>query len=273
MKRIFEYIALISLLIFSFFLTDKTSTVIKNMDEIMIMIKDNKKRYETKEINAVINDKYITPGISKRKVNINKSYNNMKEYSKYNSNLYIYDYIKPSISIIDNKNYIINSGNKIKRMVSINFILDDITYLDDIINILDNNKVSSTFFIDEDFLSNNLDLIYNLINKGYIIGIRDNRSNYKWMDTIITKVGKQNNIYCMYNNDKTVDKCESIKGYTIKGDIISNNYFHNIKNSLSSGSIYSLNITDELVSSLDVILKFILKKGYKIENIDKHVEE
>ena len=61
MKKIFEYIALISLLIFSFFLTDKTSTVIKNMDEIMIMIKDNKKRYETKEINAVINDKYINP--------------------------------------------------------------------------------------------------------------------------------------------------------------------------------------------------------------------
>ena len=60
MKKIFEYIALISLLIFSFFLTDKTSTVIKNMDEIMIMIKDNKKRYETKEINALISDKYIT---------------------------------------------------------------------------------------------------------------------------------------------------------------------------------------------------------------------
>ena len=273
MKKIFEYIALISLLIFSFFLTDKTSTVIKNMDEIMIMIKDNKKRYETKEINAVINDKYITPGISKRLVNINKSYNTMKKYGKYNPNLYIYDYIKPSISIIDNKNYIINSGNKIKRMISINFILDDITYLDDIITILDNNKVSSTFFINEDFLSNNLELVYNLINKGYIIGISNNKSNYKWMDTIITKVGKQSNIYCMYNNDKTINKCKRIDGYTIKGNIINNNYFHNIKNNLSSGSIYTLSINNELVSSLDMIIKFIIKKGYKIENIDKHVEE
>ena len=77
MKRLFEYIALISLLIFSFFLTDKTSIVIKNMDELMIMINNNKKRYETKEIKAVINDKYITTGISKRKVNINKSYNKL----------------------------------------------------------------------------------------------------------------------------------------------------------------------------------------------------
>ena len=273
MKRLFEYIALISLLIFSFFLTDKTSIVIKNMDELMIMINNNKKRYETKEIKAVINDKYITPGISKRKVNINKSYNNMKEYGKYNSNLYIYDYIKPSISIIDNKDYIINSGNKIKRMVSINFILNDITYLDDIITILDNNNVSSTFFIDEDFLSNNLDLVYSLINKGYIVGISNNKSNYKWMNTIITKVGKQNTIYCLYTSDKTVDKCKSIDGYTIKGENIDNNYFHNIKKRLSSGSIYTLSINNELISNLDMIVKFIIKKGYKIENIDKHIQE
>ena len=273
MKRVFEYIALISLLIFSFFLTDKTSIVIKNMDEIMIMIKDNKKRYETKEINAVITGKYITPGISKRKVNINKSYNNMKEYGKYNPNLYIYDYIKPSVSIIDNKDYIINSGNKIKRIVSINFILNDITYLDDIITILDNNNVSCTFFIDEEFLSNNLDLVYSLINKGYIIGISNNKSNYKWMNTIITKVDKQSNIYCMYNNDKTVSKCNSIDGYTIKGKSIDNNYFHNIKNNLSSGSIYNLSINNELINNLDIILKFILKKGYRIENIDKHIQE
>ena len=237
------------------------------------MIKDNKKRYETKEINAVVNDKYITPGISKKIVNINKSYKNMKEFGKYNPNLYIYDYIKPSISIIDNKNYIINNGNKLKRMVSINFILDDITYLDDIIIILDNNKLSSTFFIDEDFLFNNLELVYNLINKGYIIGISNNKSNYKWINTIITKVGKQSNIYCLYNDNKTVDKCKSIEGYTIKGDRIDNNYFHNIKNSLNSGSIYTLSINNELVRSLDMILKFIIKKGYKIENIDKHIEE
>ena len=93
------------------------------------------------------------------------------------------------------------------------------------------------------------------------------------MDTIITKVGKQSNIYCMYNNDKTINKCKRIEGYTIKGNIINNNYFHNIKNNLSSGSIYTLSINNELVSSLDMIIKFIIKKGYKIENIDKHVEE
>ena len=71
MKRLFEYIALISLLIFSFFLTDKTSIVIKNMDDLMIMINNNKKRYETKEIKAVINDKYITQNTIAEKLNVN----------------------------------------------------------------------------------------------------------------------------------------------------------------------------------------------------------
>ena len=75
------------------------------------------------------------------------------------------------------------------------------------------------------------------------------------------------------SDEAYVWESEGVDGYTIKGNIINNNYFHNIKNNLSSGSIYTLSINNELVSSLDMIIKFIIKKGYKIENIDKHVEE
>ena len=273
MKKIFEAIALISLLVFSFFLTDKTSQVIKDMDEIMIMIKQNKSKYETKSIDAKINNNSIIPGLSKKIVNINKSYSSMKEYGKYNPNLYVYDNIKPKVSIVDNKDKYINLGLSNKRMVSINFILDDTNYLDEILTILDNNKVKATFFIDEDFLSNNLDLIYNLIKEGYIIGIKNNKSNYKWMNTIITKVGKQNNIYCLYNNKKTIDKCMSIDGYTIKGITIDNNYYSNIKDNLRSGSIFNFKVNNNLINKLDLIIKFILKKGYSIEEINTHVQE
>ena len=273
MKKLFERIGLISLLVFSFFLTDKTSTVIKNLDDIMVMIKDNKKNYETTSIDAYINKDSIIPGISKRVVNVNKSYSKMKEYGKYNPNLYIYNYIKPSISITNNKDKYINSGNKIKRMVSLNFIVDEKNDLDKIITILNANQVSSTFFIDEDYLSDNLDLVNNLINNGYIIGIKDNKSNYKWMDTIITKVDKQKNIYCLYNNKKSVDKCKDINGYTIKGININNNYYTNIKKQLTPGAIFNLDITDELINNLDIIIKFIKKKGYSIENIDIHIKE
>ena len=273
MKRLFERIGLISLLVFSFFLTDKTSTVIKNLDDIMVMIKSNKKNYETKSINAHINGNSIIPGISKKEVNVNKSYSKMKEYGKYNSNLYIYNYTKPNISITNNKDKYITRGNVIKRMVSLNFIIDDNTNLDKLLNILNNNKVSSALFIDEEYLSNNLDLIYSLINNGYIIGIKNNKSNYKWMDTIITKIGKQKNIYCLYDNKDTIDNCININGYTIKGIKINKNYYSNIKKELTSGAIFNLDITDELINNLDVIIKFIKKKGYSIENIDIHIKE
>lgn len=273
MKKVFESTFLISLLVFSFFLTDKTSKVIKDLDEIMIMIKQNKNKYETKSIDAKINNNSIIPGLSKRIVNINKSYSSMKEYGKYNPNLYSYDYIKPKVSIIDNKDKYINLGLSNKRMVSINFILDNNNYLDEILTILDANNIEVTFFIDEEFLSNNLDLVYNLIKEGYIIGIKNNNSNYKWMNTIITKVGKQHNIYCLYNNKKTKDKCMSIDGYTIKGITIDNNYYFNIKDNLRSGSIFNFKVNDNLVSNLDLIIDFILKKGYNIEEIDTHIQE
>ena len=273
MKKVFKCTLLICLFVFSFFLTDKISDVIKDMDEIMILIKQNKSKYETKSISAKINDDSIIPGISKRIVNINKSYSKMKEYGKYNSNLYSYDYIKPKVSIVDNKDKYINLGLHSKRMVSINFILNDLNYLDEILTILDSNNIKATFFIDEEFLSNNLDLVYNLIKEGYIIGIKNNSSNYKWMNTIITKVGKQKNIYCLYNNKKTIDKCVSIDGYTIKGITIDNNYYSNIKDNLRSGAIFTFKVKDNLINNLNLIINFIIKKGYIIENIDKHVQE
>ena len=270
MKRLLEIVTLISLFVFSFFLTDKTSSVIKNLDDIMIMIKQDKKNYETNSINAIIDNKSIIPGISKRVVNIKESYYQMKKYGKYNPKLYIYTYIRPSISIINNKDKYINSGNKLKRMVSLNFIINDNDIINNILQILDNNNVKATFFIDEGYLSNNLNLVYNLIKANHIIGIKDKRSNYKWMSTIINKVGKQRNIYCLYNN---TNKCMSIDGYSIKGINISNNYYSNIKHELRSGSIFNLSINKELYYNLDIIIKFIKKKGYSIENIDVHIKE
>ena len=79
MKKVFEIIGIFSLLIFSFILTEKTATVIKDMDEIMIGIKKNKDNYYFDYVDAVIDGDTIVPGISKREVNINASYQKMKE--------------------------------------------------------------------------------------------------------------------------------------------------------------------------------------------------
>ena len=49
MKKTFQIIGLISLTCFSFFVTEKTATVVNNMDEIMVEIKE-KTEFEVKDI-------------------------------------------------------------------------------------------------------------------------------------------------------------------------------------------------------------------------------
>ena len=268
MKKVFQSITLISLLVFSFFLTDKMSAIIKNMDKIMIEIKNNKKKYETKSIDAIINGNTIIPGISKKKVNIGKSYVQMKEFGKYNSDLYVYDYILANISVSKNKNKYIISGNKNKRIVSLIFIIDSIDSLSSIINILNKEKISGAFFINEDFLSNNFELVYGLIENQYIIGINKS-SNYKYMNTIINKIGKQKNIYCLYYGSKSINDCMSIDGYTIGGSLIKDNYYYGVSKNISNGSIFIFNG----INNLDLIIKYIKKRGYEIVNIDRLINE
>lgn len=274
MKKFYQAIGLLSLLCFSFILTDKTAEVIKNMDEIMIMIKEQEKKYYKEAVDAVIKEDYIIPGISARKVLVNDSYIKMKEYGKYNPNLFVYKYILPNASIEDNKDKYIISGNKAKRMVNLNFIINNESEIDNIIHILEDNQVLASFFVTEDFLSDNLELTYHLILQGYNFGINIKDSkNYKWMNTIITKVGKQDNIYCLYQDINTSSDCEKINGYTIKGYRLDHDYYNEISKKLESGAIFNLNINDELDDNLDLIIKYIKKKGYKITNLDEHIKE
>lgn len=273
MKRVFKVIGLFSLFIFSFVLTEKTALVIKDMDEIMISIKENKGKYNFDSIDAVIKNNGIVPGISKREVDVNASYQKMKEYGKYNPDFYVYKYTLPNVSITNNKDKYIIKGNHNKRMVSLNFILED-NYFKDILNILEQKNIKATFFITEEFLSSNLDLVYTLISDGYNFGIIDNsNTNYDWFNTIINKVGKQDNMYCHYKNKNTVKKCMKINGFTIRGIDIKDNYLSAVVNNLNSGVIFNFYIDLELVNDLDSIINHILKKGYSIENLSNHINE
>ena len=102
MKRYLEYIGFIILAMFSFFYTSKTSMVIKNMDDIMIKIKEEKSSNYIKPIDAFIDDDTIIPGISGKEVNIIESYDAMKKVGTYSSNLLQYKIIRPNISIFNN---------------------------------------------------------------------------------------------------------------------------------------------------------------------------
>ncbi len=262
MKRIFKIIGLISLTCFSFFITEKTSLVVKNMDDIMISIRENCDNFKKSSIDATIIDNTIIPGISGRKVNINKSYKNMKEYGSYNEELYVYDYIKPDISLRDNKDKIITNVNKSKRMVSLIFIVDKYTDINDILSIINNYNIKSTFFITSSYLENN-NIDY-LKKEGHNIGIIGD-SNIEWMKKVI------NDKYC-YSEDISI--CTENDLYIIKPyNISSNTPLLDVKNSLENNSLLSFNINKTLKKELPNIIIYIKSKVDTITKLDNSVLE
>ena len=83
MKKQFQIIGFISLMGFSFFYTEKTISVVKEYDDIMISIKTKEKDYKKEQVNATIKGNKIIPGISGEKIDINRSYSKMKRYGKF----------------------------------------------------------------------------------------------------------------------------------------------------------------------------------------------
>lgn len=279
MKKIFQILGLISLTCFSFFMTEKTATVVSDMDEIMIEIKNNYHKYKTDSVDAIIENNTIIPGICAKDVNINKSYKNMKTNGYYSDKLYIYDYTKPKISLSDNIDKYIVNGNSKKRMTSLIFKIKANDNIDDILKIINNYNVNVTFFIDTSWFTNNNDLIQKLINDGHNIGVLlddYNDSDYEWMDMVIKKINNQKNSFCYSkeDNDKNMEACKLKNNYTIRPIEISDKTpLVDIKQNLTSGSILSLNINSQVRKELSTIIIYIKSKGLNIENLETHLLE
>ena len=77
MKTFFKLTGLLVLFFFSFFYTEKVINVITEQDEIMIKIKENEEKNNIPSTNAIIDKNTITPGLSGKEINIDKSYKEM----------------------------------------------------------------------------------------------------------------------------------------------------------------------------------------------------
>lgn len=279
MKRLFSLIGLISLACFSFFMTEKTTTVIKNVDDIMIEIKDKYKNYERMSIDAKIVDDTIIPGVKGINVDVNKSYRKMKKYGYYNDKLYVYKKIKPKISMQDHLDKYVISGNKINRNISLVFIVDSDTNIVEVLKIMNKNKVFGSLFVDDTWFSNNNELVLNLIDEGYTIGNLSHNldyldSSFGWMDTIIKSLSKQKQGFCYYtDNIDNLSSCVRLKNYTIKPIEINNNYLYEVKKNISNGMMISFKVSSGLEKELDSIINYIKSKGYNLVNINELLSE
>ena len=156
MKKIIKTVGILTLIGFSFFYTDKVIEVVREEDEIMIELENNKEVYQVEPVDASIVSNTIIPGLNGRTVNIEESYKNMKSRGIFNNNLIIYDTISPNISVRSNKDKFIILGNNNKQMVSIVFLLNSNKNLSKIEEILNTKGIIANYFVDYKYLINNL---------------------------------------------------------------------------------------------------------------------
>ena len=281
LKKTFEIIGLISLICFSFFYTEQISTVIKENDDILNEIELIANQYKVEPIDALIKDNDIIPGLNGVEIDIKKSYRKMKKINSFNSNLLVYKEVLPEISINKKYDKYIVSGNKLKKQVSLLFLVEENSEIEKIITILKKYGISAVFYTDGNWFENNNEKIIDLIKKGHLIGNLGYNYNYNttgisWMNTVVTKIGKQNNTYCFTkeNNQEVLDICKNNKSYTIKPNIIvENNPLIEIKNNLTNGSIIALKINKQTIEELPLIIEYINSKDLEMVNLETLLDE
>lgn len=281
MKRFFEILGFLSLICFSFFYTEKTVDVVKEVDTIMIELKAQEKNYYVKPENAKEDGDFVVPGISGKIVNRSKSYEEMKHYGKFHPNLLKFDKVVPENSIKGNYDKYIQSGNPKKRQVSLLFVLKEEDHYQDITKILDEEKVKATFFVDGKWMEQNKNKILKLIDADHTIGNYSfdkdyGNSSFIWMDTIIKKVGGQKQSYCFVDkkNTKTLETCRLQKDYTIYPEIlVKENPYTEVKKQVANGSIISMEITQQVIKELPMTIQYLKQKGYDIVNLETMLTE
>ncbi len=276
MKTFFKLTGLLVLFFFSFFYTEKVINVITEQDEIMIKIKENEEKNNIPSTNAIINKNTITPGLSGKEINIDKSYKEMKKLGTYNENMLVYTKVLPEVSINNNKNKYIRSGNKNFTEVSLIFKINKNTDLQKLLTLLDKNNTKANFFISYEYLEKHINEIEKEKNIEYYSYGKNGTYNDEIIliaNNIISKKSNPANI-CLTetNTNNTLKICSENEQFTIYPEII-NGTINSIKSKINNGCIISFEVTNTTLNELPLIINYINSKGYTISLLSELINE
>lgn len=277
MKKFFQFIGLCALFIFSFYYTEKTVSVVKEFDDIMIEIKDVASKVKIKSEDAIIQDDTIIPGRNGQEIDINKSYQKMRKYGRYDEKLLLMEEFKPKVSIEKNYQKYVVGGNEEKRQVSFIFLVRETDRVERIKKIAEDYQVKFNFFIESEWLERNNQTLLTLVNEDHTIGnLEVIDKNYAWVDTVIRRIAKQKKGYCYTEekNESLLAICSANKNYTILPSIVvKENPYKTIKEQVEPGSLISMNIDQTTLNELPSIVKYLQSKDYKITALETHLSE
>lgn len=278
-KRIFQPLLVILLLLFSFYYTEKSIELIRETDPIMAQIKSTTDKYQVKSTNAqVIGDKII-PGKTGQTIDYEESYTKMKQYGTYNEALTTLKEVQPTISVDDYYDKYIVSGNNETKKVALVFKITTTTTPHQIINILKNTTTKATLFIDGLFLENNIDYIKTLQDFELELLSYDNKyeeiyfnSSLNYLNSITKKEARY--CYSDYDQKEVIELCEKLKLHTILPTIkVGNHPYSKIKEKLTNSAIISIPINQTAEVELPSTINYLKSRGYSLVTLEELLSE
>ncbi len=281
MKKIWYITLSISLVLLSFFYTDKTIEILRNNDPLMKKIKKTANTKEINAKNATVLDNTIKPGLNGSKINYEKSFQKMKKYGKYNADLMVFDEVEPAVSLGDTYNKFVVSGNEENNNIALIFRVERDDNVDKILEILEDHRTNATFFVDGLWLENNQEKVVEMSEVDMEIELLNYDSNYqkKYFESALhiseTLTGKENKYcYAEYERKQVLNLCNRLNLHTVIPNIITTeNPFKDIKEKLANGSMISMPLGSTVIHQLPTIIDYIKQRGYNLVTLDKLLSE
>lgn len=277
-KKLIKVFFILLLSLFSFYYTNKSIELVREQDPIMKTIRTTSNKYNVSPVNAEIKHNKIIPGISGKEINYVETYTKMKQYGTYNEILTTLQETKPTVSINNYYDKYVISGNPIKRSVALVFKLENDSFKE-ILNILNNNNVSGTFFIDGLYLENNSKTINSLTN--HEIELLNYNNSYDEIYFASSKdylesLTNRNLKYCYTEKEdiELINLCQKQKLHTIIPTIqIKTSPYQEVKDQLTNSAIISIPLTGNTKKELDITIKYIKSRGYTLEKLEDLLNE
>ncbi|WP_164668950.1 polysaccharide deacetylase family protein [Virgibacillus doumboii] len=281
---------------FSYAVNDVTMT----KDSLYQKIQKKKSNYEKPPQNAVIDKVWKKmPGLNGIKVDVEKSYEQMKKGDTFDETLLVYEQVPPEISLNELPPAPIYRGHPDKDMVALIINVSWGTeYIPSILNILKEHNVKATFFIEGKWAKENADYVKMIDEQGHVIGnhaynhpdmgrlsgkeIREqiNQTN-EILEAIIDKRPKWFAPPSGSFNDQVVKTADDLNLETILWSVDTIDWknpsvsvmMNRVVSNIHPGATVLMHPTSSIVQGLDSLIVNIKEQGYKIGTIASLMSE
>ncbi len=266
MKKIFEYIALAALTLFSFYYTEKVTKIMNSKDPVMENIKKYKKESKVSCKEGYVTSEGVVLGVSGSVVNVSESYSNMQGKG-YDTSLLVWDEVACKVTKETTKDSYIIKANEITNSVSLFINVVDLSLLKDIISISENKNIKLNLIVTTSLLETHKDYFKELVTKGYnIIYSGNEEKDLKKYISIMKEYKNEDNTFCInLDTQNTLEICKKHNINSIKANnIYTNKILYNTKKDLEKGAFYIYKENKNTLEELSATINFIQGKQIKI---------